>query len=267
MRGSTPALFDWFTQRRRRKLLAQPFPGAWREILRQNVPYANGFLDEERRRFEDIVRVLVTEKHFEGCDGFEITDEVRLTIAGHAAIPVVNLEEAYYPALRSILVYPESFRVTDTDVGDDGVWTEEAETRAGESWDLGVIVLAWTEVVRSYKKLADGYNVVLHEFAHQLDTAEWSSEGLPVLDDSELAERWAEVLSAEFERHSSGRRGILDPYGALDPAEFFAVAIETFFEKPQAMKRFHSDLYETLRAYLKQDSAEIWERAKRFDSK
>lgn len=260
-------MFDWFTKRRRRKLLARAFPESWRAILQRNAPYANGFLEEDRRRFEDIVRILVHEKHFEGCGGFEMTDEARLTIAGHAAIPVLHLREAYYPDLRSILVYPESFRVTDTEVGEDGVWSEDNEARAGESWELGVIVLAWTEVVRSYRKLADGYNVVLHEFAHQLDSAEWSADGRPVLDDPALAERWSDVLSREFERHSSGRRGILDPYGAIDPAEFFAVAIETFFEKPQAMKRFHADLYATLQQYLQQDPIAIWERSRLADRK
>jgi MtfA peptidase len=242
-------------------------PEAWQDILRRNVPYANGYLPDERKRFEEIVRVLAHEKHFEGCDGFRITDEVRLTIAGHAAVPVVGVADAYYPRLRSILVYPETFHVVDTDVGEDGVWTEEREARAGESWDLGVVIFAWNEVVRSYRGLADGYNVVLHEFAHQLDSEEWYSEGRPVLENDELADRWAHVLAREFESHASGRRGIMDPYGALDPAEFFAVATETFFEKPVPMKRFHGDLYETLQQYFRQDPIAIWERAEQIARK
>lgn len=256
-------MFDWFKRRRRKRIQTQPFPEAWEAILRRNVPYYRALPPDMQQRLRQRVQVLLAEKHFEGCGGFVITDEVRVTIAGHAACLLLGDDFDYFPELRTILVYPGIFYVEDDVPQPDGTFAEVDEEQAGQSWDLGVVVLAWNEVEASSKRAHDGYNVVLHEFAHQLDVEVSGPDGAPLLDDPALYDRWAKVMQADYERLQRdvgrGRRTVLDAYGAESPAEFFAVATETFFESAKALRAKHPALYNLLRDYYRQDPADRYE--------
>jgi len=189
-----------------------------------------------------------------------MTDEIRVTIAAQAGILLLNRKPRYYPGLDSILVYPSTFLSDNVQYLGDHVYVEEQATHLGESWRGGALVLAWDSVKRGGMDLSDGRNVVFHEFAHQLDQEDGAADGAPVLERSSLYAPWARILHKEYEQLQSrvggGVETVMDAYGATNPAEFFAVATEAFFEKPHAMKRKHSELYETLKGYYKLDPVE-----------
>ena len=240
------------------RLRPEPIPESWSEIVARNVPLANGLTDEERERLLRLVQVFVHDKPFEGCGGLEITDEIRVTIAAHACLLLLQLEGPCYPRVRRILVYPGAF------------WAKRVQRRrgppprpegpeSGEAWQDGIVVLSWDDVQRGGADPADGDDVVLHEFAHALDQEDGDAGGTPVLDSPSLLRSWARVLSTHYEQLKrdveAGRATVLDEYGASNPAEFFAVATETFFEKPDQLKAAEPDLYEQLRQFYHQDPA------------
>jgi Mlc titration factor MtfA (ptsG expression regulator) len=244
-------------KRRRRRLRAEPFPDAWEAVLRKNVRLFGGLSDEDQQTLRGHIQVFLAEKHFEGCGGLTLTDEVRVTIAAHACLLQLGREPDYYPRLITVLVYPSTYVAHDRrPIGGGGFLVGE-DARLGEAWADGVVVLAWDEVKAGAEDLRDGQNVVLHEFAHQLDQQDGTADGTPILESRSQYMSWARVLGAEYERHKRdtwlGRRGVLDEYGATDPAEFFAVATECFFERPKKLRRKHPELYEELLAYYRID--------------
>ncbi len=251
-------MFDFWKKRRRAELRAAPFPDALRAHVLANVPYVRTLSDDDRRELEALVQVFLAEKTFEGCGGLTITDEIRVTIAAQACLLLLHRETDMYPELASIVVYPHAYRATRQHR--DGLVTiESEEARLGESWSLGTIVLAWDHVQRGARSSGDGHNVVLHEFAHQLDAEDGSVDGAPDLGSRARYVAWAKVLGTEFEELSSrihaGRASDIDAYGATSPPEFFAVVTEMFFEVPVELKRRHPALYEELRAFYQQDPA------------
>ncbi len=245
-------IFGWFRRRRRRKLLAQPFPAGWRAVLDGYRFYSE--LDaDERGRLEGIVRVLVDEKNWEGVE-IELTDEIRVTIAGLAALLILEIEHRYFRRVTSILVYPTTFGSV-WGGSQHGVLQPEQPTLLGEAWYRGPIRLAWDSSLQGALNADDGRNVVLHEFAHRLDMQDGVVDGTPPLRTPHALAAWARIMSEEYERLQGRRRGksILDPYGATNEGEFFAVATEAFFEKPRHMKRRHEELYAILAEYYRQD--------------
>lgn len=250
-----------FKRRRRAKLKAEPFPDEWRNILDANVPYYRYLSDADKAELEGHIRILLAEKNFEGCGGLVLTDEVRVTIAAYAAMLLLHRDAEYYPALHSILVYPDAFVARNIEPIDEFELVDEEEVRYGESWDRGAIVLAWKPIVDSVRRPGSAQNVALHEFAHQLDLDDGVTNGVPLLDDDEAYEEWAEVMSGAYERLwrdiEQNRAVWLDEYGATDPAEFFAVLTETFFLRPHTLQRKHPDVYDVLRQYYRQDPAAI----------
>ena len=243
---------------RRRQLMAQPFPEAWREILERNVPLYQRLPDELKKQLHGLVQVFLAEKHFEGCGGQEITDEIRVTIAVQACILLLNRKPTFFPKLHSILVYPHTYVARN--ISSDGhIVSEEESSRLGESWQNGPVVLAWDSVRGGTSNVQDAHNVVLHEFAHQLDQEDGAADGAPILAQRSRYVAWARVLGAEYEalRDSKKRcrRSVLDEYGATNPAEFFAVATEAFFEKPRQMQKRHPELYHELREHFQLDPA------------
>ena len=256
-------MMNWLKKRKRHRVRGAPFPEEWEAHLERSVPYYSVLPPEDKEELLGHVQVLLAEKHFEGCRGFEITDEVRVTIAGHAACLLLHRETDYFPKLKTILVYPSIFVVEDDYTDEDGIVSTGADEHAGQSWDLGVVVLAWDEVQRSSKASRDGYNIVLHEFAHQLDLEDYFADGTPLLWENGHYERWAEVFESEYSDliHDlrRGRRTVIDEYGATNEAEFFAVAVEAFFGTPVKLRRRHPDLYRELSAYFRQDPAHLVE--------
>jgi MtfA peptidase len=255
-------MFDFFKRRRRARLRALSFPGEWDDLLRRRWATYAALPEADRRELQGHIQVFLAEKRFEGCAGIEVTEEMRVLVAAQACLLLLHRETDYFPRLVVILMYPGSFRSPRTRHDEAGVVTEHHEVLSGESWDRGTVVLAWDEVRRGLRWDGDGYNVVLHEFAHQLDSESGPPDGCPGISRRAARVEWARVMRAEFDRlgrdSDRGRWTLLDPYGAEDPAEFFAVATESFFEQPLDLRRDHPELYEQLRRFYRQDPAAWW---------
>ena len=248
-------------ERRRRRLREAPFPAAWRAILRYRFPAYARLPFPERRELERRVQVFMAEKDFIGCAGQEIDDEVRVTVAAQACLIRLGRRGVDFPQLRSILVYPGAFVVERLRPEPSGVVQETRQALSGESWSQGQVVLSWEDVLAGAADPDDGRNVVIHEFAHQLDQEKGYANGAPLLAGRVRAERWSRVLGDEFarlrERLAYGDPALAPPlinaYGATDPAEFFAVASEVFFEQPERLAAEHPALHAELVAYYGAD--------------
>jgi MtfA peptidase len=228
------------------------------QILERNVPLYLLLPQHLRQELYGRINIFLGEKEFIGCGDLEITDEIRLTIAGNASILLLGHDRHCFPGFTSILVYPDTYVAKE--INYDGlVETHEDSARAGESWHRGPVVLSWADVLRDTLDQNDGHNVVLHEFAHKLDEENEIMDGLPVLRDTTHYRKWAEVLTREYDSlQNSIDRGtdtVLDDYGAYSPPEFFAVATETFFEQPLRMKNKLPELYEQLKIFYNLDPA------------
>jgi MtfA peptidase len=247
-----------FRGRRRRRLLQTPLTTEQRGLLHAGAPLCAALPTALQPRHEGVAQVLLAEKHFEGAGGLEITDAMRLAIAGQAALLQLRQGADHYPGLDTILVYPDTFVVDLPEPDEDGLVHEGPDERAGESWQRGVVVLSWQDAARESTR-RDGYNVVLHEFAHQLDDQTGEADGTPLLPSAAMAARWADVFQAAFETHQRRlrrRREVLfDADSAESPAEFFATAVELFFEFPRDLRREYADVYSLLAEYLELDPA------------
>jgi Mlc titration factor MtfA (ptsG expression regulator) len=248
-----------FKSRRRRELRSRPLSAEQRAIVRRNVPYVATLSAADQRELEGHMQVFLAEKRFEGCGGLVMTDEIKLTIAAQACVLLLHRETDYYAGLESILVYPSAYVVKNTRQRLGNLVVESDQVRLGESWVRGTVVLAWDAVQRGASNFHDGRNVVLHEFAHQLDAEDGDMNGAPDLGARSLYSAWAHALGAEYdeliERVAAHRSADIDAYGATSPAEFFAVVTEAFFEQGAQLEREHPELYEVLRAFYRQDPA------------
>jgi Mlc titration factor MtfA (ptsG expression regulator) len=244
-------------ERRRRKLREQPFPAAWREILHRRVPYFRLLPADLQIQLKKHIQVFLAEKSFIGCGGLAISDEVRVTIAAQACLLILNRRTDYYPFLRQILVYPGAFIVERLRPEPSGVLQEERHALSGESWTHGQVVISWEDALEGAGVVDDGRNVVIHEFAHQLDQEKGYANGAPWLGLRARYPRWSQVLGGEFARLQSQallqEPSLFSHYGATNPAEFFAVISEVFFEQPQRMAAEHPALYGELRTLYRVD--------------
>ncbi|MEM6915831.1 MAG: M90 family metallopeptidase [Verrucomicrobiota bacterium] len=248
--------------RLRRSLLASQIPDSWREIFRKDFPRYFDMPEDIQQSVGGIALVLAAEKNFEACGGLEeITEKMRGLICIQAALPIARLpNHRFYPELKSILVYPTAFR----DRGKRRFGLREADDRGvllGESWETGSIILSWESVVAGGRNSDDGMNVTIHEFTHQLDQIN-GTDGVPILGSRKAYRKWAEVFERNYEElvdevsDGKGPEPLIDPSGATNPAEFFAVASETFFEESKELREEHPDLYEELKNYYQLDPAE-----------
>lgn len=261
--GVALAIVGWlvlepaYVARRRARIAAQPFPVVWRGILRRNVPYLRRLPYPLQRQLQRHIQVFLSEKPFLGCAGQAINDEVRVTVAAQACLLLLNKPAHYFPNLRRVLVYPSAFVVQKVHTGPGGVLQEQRQALFGESWSQGQVILSWEHVLEGAAAPDDGANVVLHEFAHQLDQETGSANGAPSLPGARRYARWSRVLSSEFARlralADSGAPTLLNTYGATDPAEFFAVATEAFFEQAPQLAAEAPALYAELREYYRVD--------------
>ncbi len=246
--------------RRRRELDRQPFPESWLAILRRTLPWYDRMSYGDQRNLQNLIKRFLDTKIFVPCAGQPVTDAVRISIAAQACLLLLHRPGTEYGSLGYILVYPAEFRVARPVQDEVGLVSHEDSVLAGESWDSGRIVLSWDNVLQGSADLGDGHNVVLHEFAHQLDQESGSANGAPVLDSAEAYEAWSAVMSREFDRlqraAQAGLPTLFDYYGATDPAEFFAVATEVFYEQPAMMAQTHPDVFEQLRHHYGVDPRE-----------
>ena len=250
--------FDLFKSRRRARLRREPTPPEWREILEHNLPVFNRLPPEDQEELLGHTKIFLAEKHFEGSGGLELTDEIKVTIAAQACLLLLHRETDYYPELTSIIVYPSGYTAVEERHIGGGVWSDAAEDRLGHTGQrLRALVLAWDAVRHGASAPNDGENLVLHEFAHQLDFENQRTDGTPALERRGDYLAWARVMSAEFEALRdaaySGTPTLLDAYGATDPAEFFAVITEVFFERPRALRKLHPALFDQLQRFYRQD--------------
>ena len=250
----------WAARRRRREtLLAAPLSPDHARIVAKRVPVYALLPIDLRKRLDGLINRFLDEMKFHGGEGFEITDDVRVTIAAQACLLIVNKPNRWYSSLKTIFVYPSAFKNKITRA-DGHIHSEHKTVRSGESWARGPVILAWDHAAYGAFAAHDGQNVVMHEFAHQLDNETGVTDGSPLLDADQSASRWARVFQTAYERlHddlASGRENVLDPYGATNPAEFFAVATEMFFERPIDLRAAEPDLYGELSAYYHLDPAD-----------
>ena len=297
-------LFRLIRRQRRLQMLATPMPPEWQPYIEWGVPDYDTLSAAARERLANFVRWFVAEKHWEGCGGLELTDEICVTIAAGACLLVLELDFEMLNRVKTVLVYPTEYVDRRKSVILPGMLEVEEDeddpenqgsTRLGEAWYRGPVILSWRDVERTAKlhrrdlelarerrrdsssvaaepaqasrqkrKRGSGRhsqraNVVAHEFAHQLDMLDRSVDGTPPLADKRQYATWTRVMTAEFEQLTDDfdrdRPTFLDPYATSNPAEFFAVATETFFEQPQALAAEHAELYGLLRDFYRQDPA------------
>jgi Mlc titration factor MtfA (ptsG expression regulator) len=189
-----------------------------------------------------------------------VTDEMRVTIAALACLLILNRDTDYYPNLRQVLVYPGAFVVQMEESDEAGVVMSERHVLSGESWSQSQVILSWEDVLEGAAVADDGFNVVIHEFAHQLDQEAGYANGAPEMASRGHYARWSRILGEEYERlrarTEAGEPSLLDDYGATDPAEFFAVLAEVFFEQPQLLQAENGALYEELCRFFRVRPAE-----------
>ena len=255
-----PNVFTWFKNRRRKKIISQPWPEAWSLHLNRNVRLSWGLTESQMERLREIVKIFVAEKNWEGLEGLAVTEEMQVTIAAQAGLLLLGTPNFYFDNVRTILVFPKSF---SREVIDGGVVGQTY--RAGEAWQGGPVILSWKDTLRGGRNEDDGHNLVIHEFAHALDGLDGEMAGQVIFDDPAISAQWKTVVNREFARlchaRDQGIRTLLDHYGATNKAEFFAVSTETFFELPEELRQQHAELFELLSTYYRVDPRQ-WSRAR-----
>jgi Mlc titration factor MtfA (ptsG expression regulator) len=243
---------------RRQRIARRAFPAAWRDIVRRRVPLARELPAAQQLLLKKHIQVLLADVPFIGCAGLEVSDEMRVTIAAQAAFLLLG-RGGSFGNLREVLVYPGHFVVPRNEVGAGGVVHEARDVLAGQSWQRGQVIVAWDAVRDGAADPHDGANVVMHEFAHQLDQDTGAANGAPYVGRGALQQAWARVMNQEFDalraRLAHAEPGLIDPYAATSPAEFFAVATELFFERPDALAAERPELYEQLKRCYRLDPA------------
>lgn len=250
----------YWQEYKRKKAASAPFKKQWRAILGRRMPYFKTMPAHLQLQLKQLIKVFIAEKKFVGKNGLVINDDIKVTIAAQACLLLLNRKTDYYPKLRTILVYPRAFVKAHAVTTSDGVQSMQHTALAGESWGFGKIVLSWQDTVNGAHIPDDGHNVVIHEFAHQLDQEDGSANGAPILSYQQSYACWADVFSAQFEKLKKqaqrGTHSVFDYYGATNPAEFFAVASEVFFEKAKELRDEHPKLYNQLSQYYRVDPAD-----------
>lgn len=235
------------------------FKEEWIEILKRDVPLYAQLPDELLQLLHERVARFIDSTRFEGCNGLELTESMILTIAAQACMLVLHREGEPYPELRNIYLYPTTFSSVQKSRDALGIVTEGRVSRLGESWNTGTVILAWDSVEQGAGNIEDGHNVTFHEFSHQLDHEDGDTDGAPTLPSRQAYRSWAKVFKENYADFNQlledGKDTLIDPYGAVSPAEFFAVATETFFEKPKQLHRDRPELYAELARFYGLDPA------------
>jgi len=247
----------YWISKQRNKIRQRPFKKSWRKIIQQRMPYFRQMPADLQLQLKQHIQVFLAEKEFVGCNGVKITDEIRITVAAQACLLLLNRKTDYYPKLKTILVYPRAFIKQQQNIHADGVQHSKAIALAGESWEFGKVVLSWQDTLDGAEIPDDGRNVVIHEFAHQLDQENGKANGAPILDKRQNYQSWSAVFSKQFEQlkmqAKNGIPSLFDYYGATNPAEFFAVSSEVFFEQSQQFSQHYPSLYQQLKQYYQVD--------------
>lgn len=247
----------WLRNRRRRRWLTEPVPAEYYDWLEADTPFFTRLPSRDQRRLVDLSRIFIREKAWDPRDAFELTDRIRLSIAAQACLLLLGLDDHdYYPNVKRIVIFPAIYGLPTH----DGLVMRDVPA-AGQANFRGPIALAWDAAAGGAMNPDDARNVVFHEFAHKLDMLDGWVDGTPPLAGRAMFDRWVAVMTRQYdalrEAVSERRRTLLDGYGATNPAEFFAVATETFFEKPDQLHQRLPELYAVLADYYQQDPANV----------
>lgn len=241
------------------RLPTGPIPEGWPAIACRQVPLAARLADADRERLLRLMQLFLDEVPLEGVGGLEITEEIRVTIAAQACLLLLHMPYPRYTRVRRVLVYPTSFVPKTAPSLASGHLVRPEVPLRGQAWPTGVVVLGWDAVEHGTVSPRDGGNVVLHEFAHMLDAEDGEMDGIPILDSAAAYREWSAAVSERFREHVArterGGETTLDPYGAESRAEFFAVATETFFERPVELRDDQPDLYDLMADFYGFDPA------------
>eukprot|EP00903_Cladosiphon_okamuranus_P004035 g4033.t1 len=240
--------------------VAAVFKPEWVGLLEENVPLYSRLPEDLRLRLHERIARFIRSTRFEGCNGLDLTEGMILTVAAQACMLILGRDGEPYPELNTVYLYPTTFSSVQRRQNGYGVVTEGEVHRLGESWSHGTVVLAWDSVEQGARNIHDARNVTFHEFAHQLDHEDGATDGAPGLESRAAYRSWARVFRANYEdfreQLEKGKRTLIDPYGGTEPAEFFAVVTETFFEKPRQLWERRPDLYGELEKFYQVDPKE-----------
>jgi MtfA peptidase len=243
-----------------RRAVGSRAPAQWRALIEERVPLVRRLGMGEWERLLDLVQTFLREKSFEGVGGVAVTEEMKLIVAAQACLLILNLDAGCYPGVRTVILYPSTFlpRAPVMDARTYVGVIPHQEPLLGEHV-RGAVILAWDSALHGATDAGDGQNVVLHEFAHELDREDGFVDGVPLLEAPSSTRAWARVLQGRFDelRRSAedGQPDVLNAYGATNRAEFFAVATEAFFSKPAEVRSRYPDLYDELKNFYRQDPA------------
>ncbi len=247
----------WRRKHRRHLLRQQPFPKAWRKLLQQRWPLYRALPADLQQELRRQIQRFIAEVEFVGCDGLTVTEPMRVLIAAQACLLTLKLPVNDYPGLRQVLVYPDAFAVKQDRPDVAGVVHNNMQWREGESWQQGQVILSWRHTLAGASIADDGRNLVVHEFAHQLDQQTGSVNGFPPLPTAQLQQDWSTQMQAAYTRLQQDlQQGIapwIDPYAATNPAEFFAVISELFFEMPAYLAACQPGLYQLMQQFFQLD--------------
>ena len=240
-------LFDW---------LRRPPPAVSDELWQATLaalPFLDALAVDEKKRLKSLVEAFLAEKEFSAAGGLELDDAICVAIAAQGCLPILELGLSAYRGWVGIVVYPDEFVVPRRIEDEDGVVHEYDDVLAGESWQGGPLIVSWHDATLA----GDGYNVVIHEFAHKLDMLDGEADGVPALHSGLTREGWDAVFLPAWDdfcaRVDAGEETVIDPYAGESPAEFFAVVSEHFFETPAVVAGEYPTLYTLFKAYYRQD--------------
>jgi Mlc titration factor MtfA (ptsG expression regulator) len=240
----------------RRERYDAGFLQEWRELCGHRFRWWAPLDPDDRSRLEGLALAMVADTSWEAANGFELTDEMMVTIAVQAALLVLELPADAYRGVQAIVVHPSTLVLDGEHSLVPGVVSDGPMAILGQASYNGPVLIAWDQALDDARHPGRGHNVVFHEFAHKLDMLDGTVDGTPPLATSEDLQRWVRVCTAAYEEVVQGRGGhSLRSYAGVNPAEFFAVATESFFDDPLVLRREHPELYAVLGDYYRQDPA------------
>ncbi|VAW74230.1 Putative inner membrane protein [hydrothermal vent metagenome] len=251
-------ILKWLGQLRTRYILKRhPISrDVWKTVMRK-ADLLHDLNAVEEASLCDLATLMLYKKAISGAHQFQVTDEMAVTIAAQAALPILELGLDYYSGWVEIILYPGAFRVNHEGVDQNGLVSSESRVLSGEAWQRGPIILSWDEIEQDLGSPHPGHNVVVHEFAHKLDMLNGRANGMPPLHPSMEIEQWTQALSTAFEilqhkvAHQFPTR--INAYAATTPAEYFAVISEYFFTAPDVLELHCAEVYQQLTKFYRQD--------------
>ncbi len=247
--------FPTSLHRHRREILDAGFSDAWRAVLSGSMAHWSLLSDDERDRLGERAVALAASLRWEAARGFELTDEITMLVAAEASLIALERPDDSFREVRTVIVHPTTMVMAGQHSQVSGVVSDDPTPIIGQANPFGPVLIAWDAAQFAARHPEEGNNVVFHEFAHKLDMLTGMVNGTPPMDDPDQEQRWVAACGDAYERVVEGRSRALRPYAGVNPAEFFAVATEVFFDTPEVLARHEPALYEELAGWYRQDPA------------